>query len=193
MNAKLMRLNSMFSSIRRAALFASAGAICILELAGSTCSAFTAMTMGQSFNGSYVSVLRRKFMPMYAMSLAVFYSCWTHAAMCVYMRRYVFKMYRVHAFAHAAKVINFTERVYRIYEHAVRNALGRMVTVNVVKVAVAIVPDAGSPQPTRNAFERYVWVYANLFKEAYEQLSVYGKSVRIVAGHRNLLKVNDSR
>jgi hypothetical protein len=91
----------------------------------------------------------------------------------------------------AAKMIslNFVRWNY-FNKELVRNTMSVVTSTVIPKVGIAVAVSS-NPQPTWRAIKSYVRVYANLFKEASEKFAVNWKSVRIVVGHRDLLKVND--
>jgi hypothetical protein len=101
-----------------------------------------------------------------------------------------FQVCWINAAADSAEVVR-NQRAEFANEQAVSDVMGGTALVDIPKAGVSIFIRRSRPQPAWCSVKSYFRVYANLFKEASEKFAANGKSVRIVMGHRDLLKVND--
>ena len=141
--------------------------------------------------GCVVGILRRELVAVYAMCFTGVLGEGVITSQRVYSTRHSLKMYRVYAGGIAAKMIR--RQLWRVNdrdEGFVNESLGSNFIVPRAEPSVSAPILTGSPNPTRNAFERYVRVYLDLAEKASEKFAVYRESIRISFKHRCLLSGN---
>lgn len=140
-----------------------------------------------------VGIFFREFMSIFTVSLSSVKNTNILTTFAVDSARNRLKVCGVNATSTLTQVVKLESFGNWPDEHLVRYAMTPTMPLasSVTKSRISFAVQFSIPQPARRTVKSYVRVYANLFKETREKLGVYGKSVRIVVGHRGSPKVND--
>lgn len=111
-------------------------------------------------------IVRCKFVAVHTMGFLGIIRSWPKTTPGIHLRRNGFNVYGVRATAYSTQMVS---------AHSLRNYRDKQIMGYVMrvmraaikpKVGIAAFVDMTFPQPTRNTFEGYVWVYSDLTKES---------------------------
>lgn len=138
------------------------------------------------------SVFFRKFMSGNAVSFTSILSSKAFAAHRVDIRCHRLKMHWVHANDIAAKMVGVvTARFYNAYKHFIGQSVCAVNYILNSNFAIAIFECAAYPKPAWSAIPRNSRNYSYVLEKVLDEFEINRVAVSIVAGHRDLLQVND--